>query len=1073
MNPHMRRLVWILFVPLLLGAQARRDDYALVLDSPPLVERISSRQELKGSIHAAAIQAEQGAVRAEVARRKVRITGAASTLVNAIFIRATATEAAALAGIAGVRRVEYLPPLKRHLNRAVDLVRAPQAWNIVGGVENAGVGIKIGIIDTGIDKDHAAFQDASLAMPAGFPKGRPEELPFTSNKVIVARSYVAQLPFADVNARDSRPDDITPRDRVGHGTAAAMIAAGRRVTGPAATIQGVAPKAYLGNYKVFGSPGVNDTTRAPVMIQALEDAFRDGMDVVTLSIGRPAFYGPLDRRCGTQSNELCDVRADAVENAVKNGMAVVVSAGNDGDIGSQFPSLNTIHTPGTAPSAITVGATTNSHILFASVRPDSGARFDALFGNGPKPNPTVRAPLRDVTQVQNDGRACAPLGNGTLAGVIALIQRGNCAFADKVNNAQKAGAIGVVLYQLDGQNGVFPPVGLSETGIPLAFVGFDSGVALKRLNGQTVTLDPALVERDAPFDSIAYFSSHGPSVGDASRGEAPIKPELVAVGTDMYTAAQSFDPNGDLYDPKGFIATQGTSFSVPMVAGAVAMVKQRNPRMTPGQLKSAVVNTATGDIGAAESNAFASIASSGAGKLQADAAVQAVVSVEPATLSFGVVGAGSLPISISLRLTNTGSSTQNLTLAVSPRGNDSRARVTLSATAQQLAGGQTATIAVRLEGTQPSPGRYEGNITIRGGSVNLRVPYMYLVGDGVANNLVSLAGDGFLGAVSEQGWLMAFKAIDQYGVPVQNAAVRFRVMSGGGRISAADASTDVYGIAAANVDLGPTLGEQQFRAEVGSLTLDFFGRARLTPVIDSNGVVNAASFQLGNGLAPGSYITIRGRGLSEITRIFNTTSLPVSLAGVSVSFDDQLASRKSLPGRIHFVSENQINVQIPWEYEGSNTVLMKVSIGPGDADSSAVFTVPLAKTSPAFFEYDDQASGRRLLAGLDQGFKLLTVANPARKTNAIQLYCNGLGPVSNRPPSGEPSPGEPLAETVEKPAVSIGGRPAQVLFSGLAPGIVGLYQVNVVVPSDAPNGLQPVVVTMGGVASRASTIAVE
>ena len=92
-------------------------------------------------------------------------------------------------------------------------------------------------------------------------------------------------------------------------------------------------------------------------------------------------------------------------------MTVVVSAGNDGDLGLYLPTLNSIHSPGTAPSAITVGATTNSHILYASVRANQ-QRYDALFGDGPRLLSPLTAPLRDVAKLGDNGKACAPLGNG-------------------------------------------------------------------------------------------------------------------------------------------------------------------------------------------------------------------------------------------------------------------------------------------------------------------------------------------------------------------------------------------------------------------------------------------------------------------------------------------------------------------------------------------------------------------------------------------------------------------------------------------------------------------------------------
>jgi subtilisin family serine protease len=119
--------------------------------------------------------------------------------------------------------------------------------------------VKIAIVDSGIDNTHPAFQDASLQPPPGYPMG---DAAYTNGKIIVARSYEPMFAL---------PDDATPRDRSGHGTALEMIAAGETNTGPLATITGVAPKSWLGNYKIFGTPGVNDNATYAAAIQALED----------------------------------------------------------------------------------------------------------------------------------------------------------------------------------------------------------------------------------------------------------------------------------------------------------------------------------------------------------------------------------------------------------------------------------------------------------------------------------------------------------------------------------------------------------------------------------------------------------------------------------------------------------------------------------------------------------------------------------------------------------------------------------------------------------------------------------
>jgi len=1082
----MKRRLFLLLLLLLLAAlvsaAATRDldRYAVILEEAPLAAQVRSRQELgteRARESAGRLLEAQRRLRQELARRNIAVTGAAHTLVNAIFVRAREEQLEELRRLPGVRRVAYAPPIRLHLDRALDLANARAAWNRVGGVSNAGAGVKIGIIDTGIDHQHPAFQDDSLTPPPGYPKCPPADCAYTNNKIIVARSYVELVAAGSPSdpAVDSRPDDLSARDRVGHGTALAMIAAGRTVSTPSAAITGVAPKAWLGNYKVFGSPGVNDTTFSDVLIAALEDALYDGMDIVTLSLGSSALYGPLDTgdACEEAPSAPCDVRAMAVENAAKAGMLVVVSAGNDGDIGLKYPTLTTVNTPGTAPSALTVGAVTNAHVWFSSVRlsgadaPAELHNIRARFGDGPKPSSPLTAPLRDVARLNNDGRACAALPSGSLAGAIALVARGNCSFALKVNHAQNAGAVGVVIYQLEGQEGIFSPAGLAGTGIPAAMIPNSAGNQLKSFLAshpdREVTMDPTLAPVEAPADEVAAFSSRGPSLG-----ENGLKPEVVTVGTDLFTATQSYDPNSDMWDPSRYIAVDGTSFSVPLAAGAAALVKQQKPSLKPAQVKSALVNTANPQV--LDDGGTASVTAVGAGKLDAAAALEADVSVEPAALSFGVLAQDLLGSSRTLTLTNTGSARIQLNLSVAPRTQDPRAAVSVTPAALSLEAGASAQVAVRLEGSLPAPGTYEGVINVRGGARALRVPYLYIVGDNSPYNAFPLLGYDFTGVINERipGRLIAFKLIDRYGAPAVNVPVRFRATIGGGYIDAADQRTDTYGIAAARVYLGPLLGEQQFAAEAGGLTVYFDGWARLRPAIESGGVVNAASFERGKPVAPGSYIAIFGRGLSDATRVFSTPYLPLSLAGVSVSFDAP-ARRISLPGRLHFVSESQVNVQVPWELQGLNSVQIKVSIGD---ISSAVYTVPLNDFAPAFFEYLE-ASGRRYIAALDENYRLIGTANPARRGRIVQLYANGLGAVDNPPPSGEPTPAQPFARTRVIPEVSVAGRPAQVQFSGLAPGIVGLYQINVVVPPDAPTGVQPVVITVQGVASKAAQLPVE
>ncbi|MCX6637693.1 MAG: S8 family serine peptidase, partial [Acidobacteria bacterium] len=411
---------------LLAAVQPPGGKYAVILEDEPVGRHMAGRAGLRS---AAAIEyrgrvvASQAAVRREIERRNLRVTGSVETLLNAVFVQASPGRAAELRGVPGVKAVVPLHRFRMHLNKAVELENVPAAWQALGGTANAGAGVKIAIIDSGIDQAHLAFQDPSLTAPAGYPKCDGADCAFTNNKVIVARSYIPLVATGSPPnpAVDSRPDDNSPRDRVGHGTALAMIAAGFTNTGPAATITGMAPRAWLGNYKIFGSPGVNDSTSGDAIIQALEDALGDGMDVAVLSLGSPAFTGPLDQgaSCGETGSTPCDAEAAAVEAASKAGMLVVVSAGNGGDAGTILPTLGTVESPATAPSALAVGATTNSHVFISTVRvsgPDvpSGLQsIPAVFGDGPFPASPVTATVVDVALIDGNGNACSPLPSGS------------------------------------------------------------------------------------------------------------------------------------------------------------------------------------------------------------------------------------------------------------------------------------------------------------------------------------------------------------------------------------------------------------------------------------------------------------------------------------------------------------------------------------------------------------------------------------------------------------------------------------------------------------------------------------
>jgi minor extracellular serine protease Vpr len=493
-----------------------------------------------------------------------------------------------------------------------------------------------------------------------------------------------------------------------------------------------------------------------------------------------------------------------------------------------------------------------------------------------------------------------------------------------------------------------------------------------------------------------------------------------------------------------------------MVAGAVALVKQKFPNFSPAQLKSAVVNTATQDVTETDGSP-ASINSMGAGKLSAGDAVNVAATLEPATIEFGPIAAGALPINRTLTIRNVTNSA--ITLNFDPGG-------TVSSAASVVVNPTTITVpadtqnqnnvTVSLSGSQPTPGSYSSFITITGAGPTLRVPYQFLVSDNTPADAFPIGNGGFVGGVNDQVWELDLRVIDQCGVPVVNTPVTFHVVQGGGTITAGDAQSFRLGNAAAIVTLGANQGDQIFNATVSNLTVNFNGFARVYPAISPNRAVNAASFDVGQGLAPGSYIAIFGTALSDATQVESTASLPVSLSDVSVSFD---GAGMSLPGHLHFVSPGQINVQIPWEFQGQTSVYMKVTIS---GLPSAVYLLPLAKYSPGIFAVVDATSG-----------SIVTSGGTVKRGDTLVIYANGLGPVDQAQTSGDPAASQPLANTTVPATAAIGGAAAVVQFSGLAPGFAGLYQVNAIVPQSAPTGSQQLVLSIGGVDGKGFSVVVQ
>lgn len=1069
-NP--RRLVGyfalLLFVVSTGLAADRVAVYTVILDGPSVGEQLAQTQKAKGADTVVRemgqeLQARQLEIMPVFAETGASVLGSVHNVLNAIFVRATPEQAKQISAMGGVANVLRSRSIRLHLDAASQVVNLPAAQTLTGGQNGSGAGIKIGVIDTGIDNTHPAFNDPNVSPPAGFPKGYPEDRPFTNNKIIAARSYVHLLnpPEPEFSA----PDDETPRDRVGHGTAVAMIAAGRPVSSPIGTLVGAAPKAFLGNYKIFGSPDIRDFSSDAALVAAIDDAVSDGMDVITISSGITAQF-PWNESCG--GAQPCDPAAQAAQSAIDEwGVVVVAAAGNAGGSGQQaYPMLNSISSPASAPGVIAVGATSNSRRFLQSIT-YNGIRLEALAGSEPGLAAPLTAPAKDAIAA-GDELACSPFAAGSFTGQIAVIDDGACPVEFKTDYAARAGAVGVVLINRNGRN--FPEhiPGLETLDIPTYSIGHDDGnglINLLAVGSVTVTLDPTLNQENTLSDDVALSSSRGPSL------EGAVKPEITAPGTSIFSAAQGIDRNGNAYSADGFTSLSGTSFAAPFVAGTAALVLQRRPTLTVDQVRSAIINTA--DPLLFDGIEPASVFAKGAGLLDARAALDTQALAVPATLGFGALNGLTLPRQQILTVKNVATQARSFTAEVVPYVAAATAAIEIDGLQTldfQLGSASEREIIVRLTGTIPAPGIYEGvvRITVSGGAPPLEVPYSFTVGDGVPYNGLVVAGSDQVGTVGRPSpELLIFKAVDRYGQPVVNAPVDFYVLDGGGAFAfdsqgqvLKDSVTDSFGVAAADVDFGPEPGFQDFGVDVGDISVDFLNDSRAMPVI--GGIVNGASFAPGAPVAPGSIVSIFGVDLAEFFGGASAVPLPIALKHVSVSFDFP-ETGLSVAAPLFYASPGQLNVQVPWEFAGHNFAIVKVRIN--DTVSNTI-TLSLRDTAPAVFEFNYQ--GQQLGVATHADGSVITPANPARRGETIIVYGTGFGSVQTPQSTGQAAPGGEVRLNII-PVSTVGS----VVFAGLAPNFVGLNQLNVRISSGIASGAQELRFSTGGLTSKAVTLWIE
>jgi endo-1,4-beta-xylanase len=236
-----------------------------------------------------------------------------------------------------------------------------------------------------------------------------------------------------------------------------------------------------------------------------------------------------------------------------------------------------------------------------------------------------------------------------------------------------------------------------------------------------------------------------------------------------------------------------------------------------------------------------------------------------------------------------------------------------------------------------------------------------------------------------------------------------------------------------------------------------------TPVPSIASVTNAASFAAGF-VAPGEIATLFGNNLTSATGINLTSSLPLPTEFLDVAVHVN-GSPVPLFAIDNVNGQQQINFQVPWEVANQTTATIEV-LRSGVVSQSA--TVPVVAAQPGIINYS--SGGNNFGVILHANYQLADIGHPVQAGETVLIYCTGLGVVHSPPADGAAASGQ---TTIATPVVTIGGISAAVPFSGLAPGFVGLNQVNVVIPQGVPSGNQPVVLKMGSAASPPVLIPVE
>ena len=433
-----------------------------------------------------------------------------------------------------------------------------------------GEGIKVGVIDTGIDYNHPDLTDAYQGYraeegedAAAIEPNSVKGWDFVENDADPMETTYEQWLESDAEEFDAYGNSFY----TSHGTHVSGTVAGQQGNDVDYAVKGVAPGVELYSYRVLGPYGSGDTNW---VLGGIDKAVADGMDVINLSLGM-------------NTNDALSPTAIAVNNAMLSGVVAVVAAGNAG------PSAQTVGAPGTAAFAISVGASDAAQtipVFTATTGETAYADVQLLAKNFSDKLEGLKGqsyPLEYVGYGDGDDY----IGKD-LTGKIALVERGELSFNDKLIHAYNAGTEAVIVF--NNEAGQIPYYVGESTSFPKSFrVSKEDGEKLvEAAKENTPFTFGELSDTQSEGDYLADFSSRGPVAGSYD-----IKPDVVAPGVAIFSTYPAFvnDPTNQSYD-NAYARIQGTSMAAPHVAGSAALILQEHPEYTPFQVKAALMNTA-------------------------------------------------------------------------------------------------------------------------------------------------------------------------------------------------------------------------------------------------------------------------------------------------------------------------------------------------------------------------------------------------------------------------------------------------------------------------------------------------